>query len=177
LETYNRLGKPLPPGWAMDETGSSTSDPARVIEQARSGSFQGGLAPLGGAGEEHGGHKGYGLVLLVDILCGVLPGALYANLVYPKTDDGRPLPSGIGHTFAALRIDAIRPVDEFKASMDDLQRRLKDAPKADGQDRIFIHGEKEFEEAERRMREGIPLNHKVYADLKQIASELDVPFD
>jgi LDH2 family malate/lactate/ureidoglycolate dehydrogenase len=177
IETYNRLGKPLPPGWAMDENGNPTSDPARVVEHARAGSYRGGLAPLGGTGEEHGGHKGYGLTLLVDVLCGVLPGALYANLVYPKTENGRLLPSGIGHTFAALRIDAIRPVDEFKASMDDLQRRLKDAPKAEGQDRIYIHGEKEFEEAERRLRDGIPLNAKVYADIKTVAAELDVPFD
>jgi len=123
------------------------------------------------------GHKGYGLGLLVDVLCAVLSGAAYANLVYPRTLDGKPLPSNIGHFFGAWRVDAFRPVDEFRAAMDDLQRRLKDAPKAEGQTRIFIHSDKEYEEAERRSRDGIPLNPKVAADLQVIAQELGVEYD
>lgn len=176
LEVYNRQEKPLPLGWATDETGVPTTDAARVLDNmlARRG---GGLLPLGGAGEEMSGHKGYGLALLVDVLCAVLPGAAYATLVYPTTPDGKPLPSNIGHFFGAWRIDAFRPADEFKAAMDDLQRRLKDAPKAEGQTRIYIHGEKEYEEAERRARGGIPLNPKVAADLKGIAQELDIEYD
>ena len=51
------------------------------------------------------------------------------------------------------------------------------APKAAGQDRIFIHGEKEFEKAERYAREGIPLLEKVVAELKQKGAEIGVPFD
>lgn len=175
LEVYHRLEKPIPLGWATDETGQPTADPGRVLEnfKKRAG---GGLLPLGGAGELLGGHKGYGLVLWVDIFCAVLSGAAYADLVYPKTPDGKPLPSEIGHFFGAWRIDAFRPLEEFKAAMDDLQRRLKSAPKAEGQARIYIHGEKEYEEAERRSREGIPLNPKVAADLRAIAEELGVEY-
>jgi len=178
LEVYHRLEKPLPLGWATDETGTPTTDTDRVLEnfkdKTRGG---GGLLPLGGAGELLGGHKGYGLSLLVDILCGVLSGAAYADLVYPKTADGKPLPSNIGHCFGALRIDAFRPAEAFKLAMDDLQRRLKEAPKAEGQARIYIHGEKEYEEAERRSRDGISLNPKVAADLRAIADELGVEYD
>jgi L-2-hydroxycarboxylate dehydrogenase (NAD+) len=133
--------------------------------------------PLGGAGEGLGGHKGYGLALLVDVLCGVLAGACYADLVNPKTTDGRRLPSRIGHFFGALRVDAFRPVEDFKGTMDNLQRRLKNAPRAEGHDRIYIHGEKEFEEAERRSREGIPLDPQVLKELGQIAEEFDVEFN
>ena len=136
----------------------------------------GGLLPLGGDGELLGGHKGYGLALLVDVLCGVLPGALYADLVYPQTPGGTSLPSGIGHFFGALRVEAFRPLAEFTTAMDDLQRRLKGAARAEGQRRIYVHGEKEFEEAERRSRTGIPLNPKVLAELEAIAGELDVEF-
>ena len=124
-----------------------------------------------------GGHKGYGLALLVDVMCAVLSGAAYANLVYPKTADGKPLPSNIGHFFGAWRIDAFGPPDEFRARMDDLQRRLKDVAKAQGQARVYVHGEKEFEEAERRGRVGIPLNPKVAADLRAIAQEIGVKYD
>jgi L-2-hydroxycarboxylate dehydrogenase (NAD+) len=176
LEVYNRLEKPIPLGWATDETGEPTADAAQVLENmlARRG---GGLLPLGGAGELMSGHKGYGLAVLVDVLCAVLSGAAYANLVYPETADGKPLPSAIGHFFGAWRVDAFRPADEFKAAMDDLQRRLRNAPKAEGQSRIYIHGEKEYEEAERRAAKGIPLNPKVAADLQAIAAEVGIEYD
>ena len=176
LEVYNRLEKPLPMGWATDETGTPTDDARRVLEnfKERAG---GGLLPLGGAGELLGGHKGYGLSVWVDVFCGVLSGAAYANLVYPKTADGKPLPSAIGHFIGAWRVDAFRPEEEFKAAMDDLQQRLKRASRAEGQTRIYIHGEKEYEEAERRTSDGIPLNAKVAADLRAVGQELGVKYD
>ena len=173
LEVYDRLGKPLPAGWATDERGVGTDDAHRVLEnfKQRAG---GGLLPLGGEGELFSGHKGYGLALWVDVFCAVLSGAAYATLVYPKTPDGKPLPANLGHFFGAWRVDAFRPADEFKADMDDLQKLLKNTPKAEGQDRIYIHGEKEYEMTERYRRQGIPLNPKVADDLKAIAGEVGV---
>jgi LDH2 family malate/lactate/ureidoglycolate dehydrogenase len=176
LEVYGRMGKKIPLGWATDEKGRSCEDPTRVLSNIRS-KAGGGILPLGGEGEEFGGHKGYGLDLLVDILCGVLSGSGYSNLLYPKTPEGKLLPSLVGHFFGALRVDYFRPVEEFKKDMDDLIRRLKNSAKAEGQSRIFIHGEKEFELEEKYRKEGIPLYYKVYEDLKAIASEVGIPFD
>ena len=175
LEVYGRMGKKLPLGWVTDEKGRSCEDPTRVLSNIR-GKVGGGILPLGGEGEEFGGHKGYGLDLLVDILCGVLSGSAYSNLLYPKTPEGKPLPSLVGHFLGALRVDYFRPVEEFKKEMDDLIRRLKNSAKAEGQSRIYIHGEKEFELEEKYRQEGIPLYSKVYEDLKAIASEVGVPF-
>ncbi|MGD2178039.1 MAG: Ldh family oxidoreductase [Anaerolineae bacterium] len=175
LEVYRRQGKPIPSGWALDETGTPTTDTERVLanfEDKKQGG--GGLLPLGGAGELLGGHKGYGLSLMVDILSGVLSGAAYANLVYPRDAAGHLLPSNIGHLFGAWRIDAFRPAGEFKATLDDLQRRLKEVPKAKGQDRIYVHGEKEYEAATRHSRVGIPLSPTVAADLRALASTFNV---
>ncbi len=176
LEVYKRLEKSIPLGWATDEAGEPTTGTEHVLRNLKERTG-GGLLPLGGAGELLGGHKGYGLSLLVDILCGVLPGAAYANLVYPKDEEGSPLPSAIGHFFGAWRVDAFRPVEAFKDAMDDLQQRLKSAPKAEGQDRIYVHGEKEYEEAEENARRGVPLNPKVAADLRALGKELDVEYD
>jgi L-2-hydroxycarboxylate dehydrogenase (NAD+) len=173
LEVYARLSKPTPLNWATDETGIATDDPARVLQNIakRSG---GGLLPLGGALEESGGHKGYGLALAVEIFSAILSGALYANRVYPKTKEGKPLPSGIGHFFGAIRIDAFRPKHEFKRDMDDLIHRLKESQKAAGAERIYIHGEKEFEEADRLAQQGVPLNPKVAEELRTIAKQLGI---
>jgi len=173
LEVYDRLGKTLPAGWATDERGVGTDDAHKVLEnfKQRSG---GGLLPLGGEGELLSGYKGYGLALWVDIFCAVLSGAAYATQVYPKTPDGKPLPSNLGHFFGAWRIDAFRPASEFKADMDNLQNMLKTTPKAEGQDRIYIHGEKEYEMMEINRRDGISLNPKVADDLKAIAGEVGV---
>jgi len=176
MEVYARMGKKIPPGWATDEKGQSCDDPGLVLKNIRSRAG-GGILPLGGEGEEFGGHKGYGLDILVDILSGVLSGSGNTNLLYPKTPEGKPLPSLVGHFFGAMRVDFFRPVEDFKRDMDDLIRRLKNSAKAEGQERIFIHGEKEFELEEKYRKEGIPLYFKVYEDLQTIAEEVGVSFN
>jgi LDH2 family malate/lactate/ureidoglycolate dehydrogenase len=174
LEIAERLGLPIPLGWAVDETGTPTDDPGRSIARfrARAG---GGLLPLGGAGEALSGYKGYGLALWMDIMAGVLSGAAYASRTYHRMPDGKVLPANVGHFFGAWRIDAFRPAAEFRASMDDLLRLVKDAPKAEGQERIYIAGEKEFECAERNLAAGVPLDAKLVQDLLALAGELGEP--
>ena len=101
--------------------------------------------------------------MVVEILCGVLAGAAFSTLVYPTGPrSARSCRRAIGHFFGAIRIDAFRPLDEFKADMDELIRSAQDRhrrPKA--QSRIYVAGEKEFEKEEERRREGIPLHPKV----------------
>jgi LDH2 family malate/lactate/ureidoglycolate dehydrogenase len=81
------------------------------------------------------------------------------------------------HFFGAWRVDAFRPLDEFRAAVAGLLRRMKESRKAGGHDRIYVAGEKEFEESQRRRRDGIPLSPAVTADLLSLASEFNVPFD
>ena len=171
LEVYARLEKSMPLNWATDEAGAAVDDPARVLNNIIN-RLGGGLLPLGGASEESGGHKGYGLALAVEIFSAVLSGALYANRVYPKDATGKVLPSGLGHFFGAMRVDAFRSLDEFRRDMDDLIRRLKSVPKATGASRVYIHGEKEFEMSEKYAETGVPLNPKVVEDLRNIAKQL-----
>jgi L-2-hydroxycarboxylate dehydrogenase (NAD+) len=176
LEVYNRLDKAMPLSWATDERGVATDNAGRVLANLKSRAG-GGLLPLGGEGELLSGHKGYGLAVLVDVFCAVLSGAAYADLVYPRSADGKPLPANLGHFFGAWRVEAFRPVAEFKAAMDDLQRRLKGSAMAEGQARIYIHGEKEYEYTERNLKDGLALNPKVAADLRALAAELNVAYD
>lgn len=171
VEIADQIDSPIPLGWAMDSDGQPTTDAHRALRELKSGAGAG-LLPLGGPGEMFGGHKGYGLGLWVDIFSGLLSGAAYATLTYPRAADGTPLTANLGHFFGAWRIDSFRPVDEFKTEMDNLQRILKASPKAPGEERIYIHGEKEQAATERNTRDGVPLNAQVAGELAGLAQEL-----
>ncbi len=174
LEIADQWNQPIPAGWAIDHEGKPYTDPHRALEDFKH-NLGGGLLPLGGEGERFGGHKGYGLALWVDIFAGILAGAGFATHVYPPFGD-QAEHANVGHFFGAWRIDCFRPVNEFKETMDRWQQLLRDAPRADGQERIYIPGEKEFIQAERNRRDGIPQSAKVVAGLRQIADELQIEY-
>ncbi len=176
LEVLNRLGKPLPLGWAVDEHGVPTTDTARVLDNM-SKAGGGGVLPLGGAGEELSGHKGYGLSLMVDVLSGALSGADYGPWVRTKKKDGTKGFINVGHFFGAIRIENFIPLRRFKATMDEMLTGLKDSHKASGERRIFIHGEKEFERHDEYKKKGVPLQDKVVAALKNLSAELSIPYN
>lgn len=174
LEVYARKETPMPLGWAVDETGQPTQDAASVLN-ALTNRRGGGILPLGGTAT-FSGYKGYNLSALVDIFCGVLPGSNWGARV-DEPVEGKPAPSGVGHYFSATRIDGFRPADEFKRAMDEYIRSLKESPKAEGESRIWVAGEKEWELQERYACEGVPLYHKVVENLKAIGEELGPPFE
>lgn len=166
LEVYKRKELPLADGWAIDEDGKPTTDPDAAM--------RGALLPLGGFGTEHGGHKGYGLGLLVDILCGVLSGGSF-GLGLPLVNDT--MEGAISHWFGAFRVDGFRDVDAFKADMDAQLRGFKNSRKAPGCERIYVAGEIEYEKTLAHRRDGVPVHVKVWNGLEVLASELGLPFD
>lgn len=167
IEVYGRKGQPLLPGWAVDGNGVETLDPAEALNGA--------LLPLGGFGIDNGGHKGYGLGLLVDIMCAVLSGGAFGNALPGPTD--APQPGKISHFFGAIRIDGFRDVAGFKRDVDRELRAFKDSRPAPGFDRIYAAGELEHESTLARRRDGIPVHMQVWSALERLASELDLPFD
>jgi L-2-hydroxycarboxylate dehydrogenase (NAD+) len=160
LELAARLAKSIPHGWALNERAEATDDP-KTAQQARR------LLPLGGS-REGGSHKGYGLGIVVEILCGVLSGTLTA---LNADQDPR------GHFFGAIRVDQFRPVDEFQRDMDRLIRELKSTPPIEGQSRVYVAGEIEFETAEERTQRGIPLLPSVLKGLRDVGAQLGVPYN
>jgi len=166
IAVYQKAGEPIPTGWGINASGELTSDPNDVIQN-------GALFPLGGPAELRG-YKGYGLSLLVDLLSGVLAGAAFGKGVGHPADDRS---ADVGHFFAAIKIENFRPLDYFKADMDEYIQSLKATPKLPGQKRIFIHGEKEFEMQAKYLKEGIPLMVEVVESLKEAGEQAGVPFD
>ena len=167
VEVYNRKEKQLNAGWAIDADGVETRD-ANIA-------LSGGLLPLGGLGVANGGHKGYGLGLLVDILCGVLAGGAFGDAL-PLASDG-PQPGKISHFFAAFRIDGFRDVGKFKHDMDQELRDFKNSEKAPGNERVYVAGEIEHEKTIYHREHGVPVHAKVWEQLEKLAGELGVPFD
>ncbi len=164
ITVYSKANKPIPEGWGVNKEGNITTDPNAVL-------IGGALLALGGS-DIMRGYKGYGLSLLVDIFSGVLSGSAFSTHVGSKT-----APSNVGHFFGAVRVDAFRDVADFKRDMDQLLEELKNAPKAEGHDRIYIHGEKEFELADRYAQEGVPVMEEVVKGLKEVGDKVGLPFD
>src|SRR5438874_2198325 len=160
LELAARMEKAIPLGWALNEKAEATDDP-RIAQKARR------LLPLGGS-RDSGSHKGYGLAIVVEILCGVLTGTMTA---LNADQDPR------GHFFGAIRIDAFRPLAEFKQDMDRLIRELKSPPPIEGKNAVYVAGEIEFETAEERTERGIPLLPSVLKGLRDVSEQLGVPYD
>jgi L-2-hydroxycarboxylate dehydrogenase (NAD+) len=166
IAVHNKSGQPIPEGWGINAQGELTRDPAEVLDG-------GALLPLGGPADLRG-YKGYGLALLVDLLSGVLAGAAFGDQVgHPS----HPNNADVGHFFAAIKIDHFRPIDYFKADMDNYIRTLKETPKLPGQERIYIHGEKEFSRAEKYQASGIPLLVEIVDALIEAGKTAGVPFD
>ncbi len=170
LEILQRKNQSIPEGWAQDANGNATTD-AHAIRNG------GALLPLG-SDREHGSHKGYGLGAIVDIFSGVLSGANFGPWVPPfatagfmQTQEGVGI--GTGHFFGAMRIDAFRPADEFKASMDVWIQRFRQARAVDGR-QVLIPGDPERIMEAERLANGIPVVEPVVNSLKELGERFGV---
>ncbi len=168
IQVYEKKKEKIPIGWGIDEDGNVTNEPSRIKPGGH-----GALLPLGGM-EITAGYKGYGLAVLVEILCSVLSGGSFLTQVGGPS---RPGPSGVSHFFMAINIEAFRPVFDFKESMDQMIDLLKASPLAIGRDEILVAGEKEFEYAKFNREHGVPLIKPIVDDLVREGEKIGVPFD
>jgi len=168
LEVFRKNGTPLPDNWALDANGKPCNDAALVVENiiAKAG---GGIAPLGGLGTLHGGHKGYGLSIIVDMFSAVISGGLTSNHVNRK-----PGHTGICHYFMAFDYGIFGDKKEIKNNMSKFLQEIRDSRKAEGQSRIYTHGEREAELMAERKNGKIPINEKTIEEMKAIAKQLNI---
>ncbi len=163
LEVYVKRGNGIPVGWAVDEDGHDSSDADRVLKNII-GKTGGGILPLGGSGELTSGYKGYGFAMLCEIATAILSGGTTSNYIY-KTP-GR---ANICHCFIALDHGMFGDKAKIEADLSKYLQEIRESAKAEGQNRIFIHGEKEIESQIRVLEEGVWLNDKTYAEMQMIA--------
>lgn len=134
-----RRGQAIPLGWAVDAEGRPTTDAAAAIKGA--------LLPFGG-------HKGYGMGILVDVLTGALAGSTVARAVQHAGD-----PKVRGQSFYLQAIDVEQFVtrEVFAERIEQLAREVHETPPAEGFSEVLLPGDLERRQEELRAREGIPL--------------------
>src|SRR5690349_12219899 len=165
VEMARRRGEMIPEGWAIDKQGRFTKNPEDVING-------GALSPLG-SDRERGGHKGYCLAVMVDVLCGVLSGANWGPFAPPfalrQETPARSVGKGIGHFFGAMQISAFLDVDEFKRQIDDYVRTFRATKPAPGTKGPLIPGDPEREAEKARRKNGVPLILPVVEELRDVS--------
>jgi LDH2 family malate/lactate/ureidoglycolate dehydrogenase len=171
IEIAHRAGKPIPTGWAIDREGRPTTDPRAMMDG-------GALLPLGSE-RERGGHKGYSLGLMVEVLCAALSGANWGPFAPPfaisQVIPTKSVGKGIGHFFGAMRIDAFRDPDEFKAQIDQMVRTLRATRPAPGTSGPLVPGDPERLAEVERTRVGVPLVPAVVGELLDISRRTGIP--
>jgi LDH2 family malate/lactate/ureidoglycolate dehydrogenase len=142
-----KVGKLLPEGWAFDAAGNPTRDPAKALPP------HGTLAPLGG-------HKGYGLALAVEILCGVLSG------MWP--------PSGGALLVGAVNVEAFQPLDDYDRSLENLLAEIASGPTAPTTDAILLPGQGSARRGKQSLDNGLQIPDELWSEVVTLARELGV---
>jgi LDH2 family malate/lactate/ureidoglycolate dehydrogenase len=158
----SKRGDPIPSTWAVNAEGEPTTDARVAVEE-------GALLPLGG-------HKGFGLAMMIEVLAATLAGGPFGPHVGELYNNPR-RPQAIGHLFMAMRIDRFRPVAEFKADMDAMIREVKAQPLAKGFEKIMVAGDPEAKTEAERREKGVPLSDAVVKDLTKLGEGVGVPFE
>ncbi len=171
IEIARRNGDVIPTGWGIDSRGRATTDPNDIVAG-------GALLPLG-SDRERGGHKGYALAIMVDMLSCVLSGANWGPFAPPfalrQESPTRSVGKGIGHFFGAMRIDGFIDADQFKSQVDDYIRVFRATKPAPGTKGPLIPGDPEREAEQVRRQTGVPLTLPVVEDLLDISAKTGIP--
>lgn len=149
-------GQSIPLGWALDKEGHPTTDP-------HAGCFTNGglLLPVGS-------HKGYGMVVMLDILCGLLSGGVPSSKVLSTTDFQSRGNMGTCFMMAAIQVERLMPVEVFKARMGEMIGEIKSCPRAEGVSEILMPGEIEARAAAERRANGIPITLPVLREVEAL---------
>jgi L-2-hydroxycarboxylate dehydrogenase (NAD+) len=170
VEVYERRNKPMPIGWVVDENGKDTGDTIEFQKLYRSTNPYGGHLFLGGAGEELGGHKGYGLGLFVDLLCAGMSLGSWSKETFTKTNG-----CCVSSFFAAIRTDLFGNATEIAAHVESILQGVRTSAKSEGHDRIYIHGEKEIEQRAASMKDGVCLEETEWKMFEGYAEKFGLP--
>ena len=151
-----KRGEPMPEGWMIDRQGQPLLDPTRANE--------GFLLPIGG-------HKGYGLALVVGLLAGTLQGAAMGRDVVDFNQD-HTTPTNTGQAILVIDLKAFGEPEDFKHAVDRLVRDIRTSERLPGVERIWLPGEQSHGRRDEYARTGIPIAPAVLGELDQMAMQM-----
>lgn len=157
INLYGEQGLELPPGCGADGYGNETRVPGEVDQ----------LLPMGD-------YKGFGIAMMVDILCGLLTGMPTGDKVSNMFKDPMSQKRHLGQFYGALRIDAFEDPERFKTRLQDMADRIRNQPRQDPEIAVQVPGDPEKAYQADRMVRGLPINSVLIEQFETIAQELDI---
>lgn len=149
-----KRGEAIPDTWATDSRGVPTTDPRAALD--------GFLMPIGG-------HKGYGLALMVDLFAGLLSNAAYLTHVKSWVD-APDEPQNLGHFFILIDTRRLGSTAWLARRMNDFAAILHGSPAVDAERPVIVPGEIELDRLERHRAHGITLDADTMALLRGYAA-------
>ncbi|MGM0396722.1 MAG: Ldh family oxidoreductase [Bacillota bacterium] len=174
IEYYARMGKDTPAGMVIGSDGSAMTDSKKILKDLLSG--EAAFAPLGGIGEEMGGHKGYGYATVVETLSAALQAGSYLRMLSGIGEKGEKIPYPLGHFFVAIDTEAFMGAESFKRTTGNILREIRGSKVSPGEERIYTAGEKEYLKSLELEKEGVPVNEGVQKDLIKVRDSLGLDF-
>ncbi len=168
IEVCHRRDISMPSGWAVDRHGEVCTNPHEIVALLKEDAPWGGLLPLGGSGETSGGHKGYGLALLVELLSS----SLSLNEWRPRADAEHPI--RVAHFFGVLDLKIFGDPEKIRSHVSRVLEDIRKKNVPSETPRIYVHGEKERERRKRSLGEGICLDDATREILRNLREELSL---
>ena len=151
------LGRPIPNNWIVGLDGLPTTDAELFPEKAA-------LVPVGG-------HKGFGLALLIETLAGLLSGAAVTFEIGSWMTSGADQPTLHGAAFIVVDPGILGPRTLFLERVDRLIDEIHATPAIASVERIIVPGEREFDNQRRAQHEPLVLQSDVAQNVR-LAAEL-----
>jgi LDH2 family malate/lactate/ureidoglycolate dehydrogenase len=167
VKSYALANLDLPAPWVIDQHGDQVQDSSQALNLLRN-SDRGGLLPLGGVGTLAGGHKGYGLSMMVQILSCALSGAA-------QPGDGPP--DNIGHTFLAIEPDAFGTAKgTARHYIDTLTDTMRATTPTEPSQPVQVAGEPEDRALTERAARGVPMTDTLYSQIRSLCQRAAAQF-
>jgi ureidoglycolate dehydrogenase (NAD+) len=160
VQQYREQNMKVPFGWGVDSAGGDTDDPGKIES----------LLPIGG-------YKGFGLSMMVDILCALLTGAPYGPNVSRMFGTPVSEKRDLGHFFMAIRIDCFEEPGLFKKRLKEMMDALRNEPARDEKSPVLVPGDPEKACSRERSANGIPIPESLLHELAELAVRYHVPSD
>lgn len=155
VKNYRRQNLELEEGWAYDKEGIFTTNPH-----------------LANSLTAIGGYKGYGLGMVIEILCSGLASGPLSKDIIPMYDIDSKQKRNISHFFMVMDITKFLDINFFKQYISSLANRVRELPKS-SDEQIYIPGDKEKINYKKRIVNGIPMDISKYEEFLLISNRYE----